>query len=75
MQMENWDGARIRFHVEKRPGAQAWAGGSWRVEFFPSQLTQMNLLMDPKYARLWKNYRRLEVQAGGQAHGRGEAVY
>ena len=51
--VENWDGARIRFDVEKRPRGQALGGDRvGRLGFFPSQFTQLNLLMDPRCIQL-----------------------
>lgn len=46
MPVENWDGARIRFDVEAYAQASV-AGRVGRLIFFPSQFTQLNLLMDP----------------------------
>lgn len=48
MPMENGDGARIRFGVERSPGTQASVGGRvGGLIFFPSPFIQLNLLMDP----------------------------
>lgn len=55
MPVENWDGARIRFNVERRPGTQASvAGRVGGLIFFPSQGTQLNVLVDPVHGWTWE---------------------